>query len=210
MIRLAGALLLLPLLSTPAFAESVRLFDPPHKDDSPTAFACTAQTLASGAQCTFEGQPGASATASANRERLVAMVPDACQAVVGQAGAGDASALKESCRARLEAAAGSCVREGALLDAQGRFTTQGKSCYRALAEARVQAESLANAAPTCCQCLAEHHCAGAGSSCVSMAARAQLAVSCETDACMASCAELVSNAPVTASSPSSARGKRAK
>lgn len=205
MVRLAAVLLLVPFVAS---AEPVRLFDPPRKDDTPTAFACTGQTLASGEQCVFEGQEGEKLGAAQNLERLRALAEPACQRVTASASSADRAVLQESCQARVRAAAEGCAREGALVDAQGRFTTFGRGCYRALSEARAQSESLANAAPGCCACLATHRCGGAGSACVAQAVKASLAVSCPSDDCAAACAELLSTTPAPAKP--APRGKRAK
>lgn len=207
MLRLAGALLLVPMLAS---AEPTRLFDPPKTDDSPTAFACTAETLARGAECVFEGHNGP-ASAAENTARLRQMASASCEAALKSALPSDASALRSACLARMNAAADRCGGESAAVDASGRFTSRGKSCYRALLEARNQAESLANAAPTCCECLARNGCGGAGASCVASAAQSRLSASCNSDVCDAACTELmmVGQGPV-AKSTAKSRAPRAK
>jgi hypothetical protein len=209
--RLRSAALLLPLLiPLAAFAEPTRLFDPPRADNSPTAFACTSETLASGAECVFEGKVDASNAAEAPA-RLRGMASATCDAALKSAAADDAKVLRDGCMARVQAAADRCAPQGAVVDSAGRFTSQGKSCYRALSEARNQSASLANAAPNCCECLARNHCAGAGEGCVASAARSNLKASCGSDACDAACAELLFSAPgPVARSSSSARSKHAK
>jgi len=210
MVRLAGALLLM-MLPLVASAEPNKLFDPPRTDDSPTAFACTAQTLAAGSECVFEGKPAKSSSAADNSARLRGMATTTCDAALKGALAADAQVLREGCMARFQAAASRCAAEGALLDPDGRFTSSGQGCYRALSEARNQAEGLANAAPSCCACLSRNHCTGAAASCVASAARGTLAANCQSDACDASCAELLSLAPgPIAKSKTPARARSAK
>jgi len=196
--RLAGALLLLVPLA--AWADG-KLFDPPRVDDAPTAFACTAKTLASGSQCVFEGKGGSRSSAAQNADRLRALGPETCTAAVKDAEAADAPVLQRACLSRIDAAAQRCAAEGAFLDESGHFTSDGAACYRSLADARSQAQSLASAAPSCCSCLAQHHCQGAGPSCVAAATGSSFAATCGTDSCMTACAELISAVPEKTPSP---------
>ncbi|MBS2028976.1 MAG: hypothetical protein JST54_13830 [Deltaproteobacteria bacterium] len=202
--RLAGAVLL--LLPLAAWAESGKLFDPPRVDDAPTAFACTAKTLADGEQCVFEGKGGARASAADNAQHLRTLGPQTCAGALKDAEPADAPALQKACLSRFDAAVQRCAAEGTVLDATGHFTADGAACYRSLVEARTQAQSLASAAPSCCACLAQHHCQGSGPSCVAAATGASFAASCGGDACVAACAELVSAAPAE-KSPSPRRTK---
>jgi len=207
MIRMVGALLLLPLFAA-ARPSAGKLFDPPRVDDSPTAYACSAQSLAAGEDCVFEGKAGARASAAANASRLTALAEPTCAAALSTASPADASALRAGCVARMTAAARACAVDGALVDGEGRFTEAARTCYHALFVARTQAVSLANAAPTCCQCLAEHRCAGAGSSCVAQAARGTVSARCAPDdVCLAACTELLQSAPSPKVSGRAARTK---
>jgi hypothetical protein len=171
------------------------LFDPPKADGSPSAFACTAETLASGQRCTFEAQPPTAAPdpslSAKNVERAKALAVGVCKKAVSATSLAYQPGFDKVCRATFEQAARECGLDVPLLDGDGRFAEPASRCYRALADARQAVGTMVAAAPGCCACLAANRCAPSIDACVNGVQQASAVnFACAGDACSSSCTEL--------------------
>lgn len=111
---------------------------PPVADESPTAWACTADTLRSGKTCVFEAELTAS---SPNKEQGASNVrtiqelgrPLCAEAARTGEGKPDRN-LAATCEKKYAAAAERCDLEGTVpvVDGKGRFAPAARACYRAI------------------------------------------------------------------------------
>jgi hypothetical protein len=174
--RLSGALALVLLGSTP---------------NPPSGWGCTADTLASGERCIFEGTApeGARADPQENVKAMSALADAVCALHLKPSERSAASdAVRDRCKAEVQSAAReACAVPSALRDDDGRFVPAAKGCYRALTEVRQHAEWQAATLAPCCACLAEQHCVAGPAQCV-QSAQAHASVEAVNDRCaLASC-----------------------
>jgi hypothetical protein len=149
-----------------------RLYAPPSADRSPTSFACTVETLLTGAACVFEGQapPAADAgkQAEENGRTAAALGNRACARASKLASEARADeAVLAACHREFAQSAAGCAAEGSapLLDAEGRFGAGARPCYAAMAGVLAKARLMAAATGACCRCLASGGCAPGGERC---------------------------------------------
>jgi hypothetical protein len=150
-------------------AADPRLYAPPAAREAATAFACTAETLVSGADCILESDAPLSADPAAqlrdNAALAAAMATWACAAAAREPSqpAPDPD-VKARCEKAFRERALGCGADGAraLLDVRGRFAPEARLCYSALGEALAQARSMASMSAPCCRCLAAARCAELG------------------------------------------------
>jgi len=166
------AALALPAPPAEAQQPDARLYAPPSADPSPTTFACTVETLASGKSCVFEGQalPSADATRQAqeNGRAAAALGNQLCARAAKLAAEprADPDVLAACQRSFVERAAG-CAADGSapLLDAEGRFGGGARACYAAMSGVLARARFMASATGGCCRCLTAAGCARSGEQC---------------------------------------------
>lgn len=168
-------------------------------DDSPTPFACSAETLLSGAQCTLEFVPAKATDTAAMAEKNIRLVSALglrlCPKVSRLRDEEKAdSDLQKYCAARFEtAAAANCTLEGGgvVLDGAGNFAVGSFACYSALAQVLSRTRTMAALTFRCCRCaakackLTQTQCndrmvRGAASDATAECARTQCADECET------------------------------
>jgi hypothetical protein len=171
---------------------------PPVADDSPTAWACTVDTLRAGKECVFEADLSSGAPSdsqdTANKKMLQDVAKALCAEAVGTARVGRAdSALTSLCQRRFTTAVDQCGLEGtaSIIDAKGRFAPAARSCYRALSSVLQEVQFIATVAAPCCECAARAGCPGGkGDQCyadVSQQMAPPAALSCLSDRCSDAC-----------------------
>jgi hypothetical protein len=184
---------------------------PPIADDSPTAWACTIDTLRAGKECVFEADLSAGSPNdgqdTANRKLLQDVARALCSEAVGtiREGRPDAT-LTALCERRYSAAVDQCGLDGtaSVIDAKGRFAPGARACYRALSSVLQEVQMMATVASPCCECAARAGCPGSsGDRCYSdvtqqLAAPAMLA--CLNDRCSDVCS-MVLPSPGSRTSP---------
>ncbi|WP_254614429.1 MULTISPECIES: hypothetical protein [unclassified Myxococcus] len=199
-----------PEASTPALPPEA-LAAPPISDDSPTAWACTVDTLREGKECVFESDAAASASgaeqATANRKLLKDISRALCTEAVGNAREGRTDAtLIALCERRYVAAADQCGLAGGtpIVDAKGRFAPGARTCYRGLSSVLQEVQLMATVAAPCCECAARRGCPGTGDRCyadVSQQQTSPATLACLSERCEDVCS-VVLPAPTGASSAS--------
>jgi hypothetical protein len=207
------AVLLMLLSATPGENGSAlppeALGAPPVADESPTAWACTVETLRSGRECVFEAQVADSAStdvkaqADSNVRSLVDVGRALCaKAARNVAGAPADPALLASCERRFTAAAElSCGLEGKVpvIDAQGRFAPAARACYRGLSAVLQEISLKATVASACCQCSAQRGCPASGDRCLDTVSRQEVegaALACLMERCADACSLMAPPAKV--------------
>ena len=141
------AVLLALLSSTPgpgAVLPPEALGAPPQVDESPTAWACTVETLRAGRECVFEAEmtPAASTNVQAQAASNVRTLKDIGHALCLQAakppsgGALDRHLLEQCERQYTDITEDTCGLDGKvpIIDAKGRFAPAARACYRSLSE----------------------------------------------------------------------------
>ncbi|WP_257447217.1 hypothetical protein [Archangium lipolyticum] len=142
------AVILALLCSTPdapgAKLSPDALAAPPRADESPTAWACTVETLRAGRECVFESEVTASdstnsqAQAASNVRTLKDIGPMLCaQAAKPPSGSATDKNLVAQCeRKYADTAEDFCGLDGKLpiIDAKGRFAPAARHCYHQLSE----------------------------------------------------------------------------
>jgi hypothetical protein len=203
-----------PLLLTAAvLAQAAALNAPPKPDRSPTAWACTVDTLMSGKDCLFEASSDAVTDHAAQRAQNVRfarqLAPAACAkaAKPGPGGSPD-KALLDLCEKEFSTAAEGCAMDGAavLVDAQGRFSSGAQGCYRALSDVLQKAALMSSLASGCCRCMASRGCKVSPAACYVNVSRGTPGASeraCMAGACSDECggAPGFSGKPVEAIAP---------
>jgi hypothetical protein len=174
-----------------------RLFAEPSTQTVPSAYACTAETLAQDRPCTFESDAAAAADAArqadANVEAALRVGDALCPRVARHPldRAPDPDALR-LCKKAVAERAGACAGDGAvpLLDAQGRFAPGSRACYLALSEALGRTRTVISSSVTCCRCLAAGRCLPAADRCNEDALSRLLAgaaLACAQQSCAEAC-----------------------
>lgn len=189
---------------------------PPVVDESPTAWACTVDTLREGRECVFEAEPS---TAPASAEQGTANVntlkqagPALCaEAAKPPSGGATDRALVVLCERMLTPAAEACHLDGAapVVDKQGRFAPGARACYRGLSRVLQEVNLMAAVGSKCCPCAAKQGCAAVeGDRCYVGLAKQQ--TSPATLACMAErCSEACTLVVPSSSGAAPARAEEA-
>jgi hypothetical protein len=190
-------------------------------DRTPTAWACTVDTLISGKDCLFEAGHEQVADAPAQREQNVKFARNLAKAACGKAlkpEAGEASdaTLLEVCERDFALAADSCGVDGraVLVDGQGRFSPQALGCYRSLSDVLQRLSLMGSLASSCCRCMLRSGCKTTPAQCyrnVSRATPTPAENTCMSDACGFECSaapERSRGAPVEAALPSGKTKRR--
>lgn len=160
--------------------------------EEPTGWSCTVATLISGEDCAFESAPNDKATAAENARRAAALRDRICEqaARVGHEIRPD-STLLQICRRDFAEAASHCdVTSGPILDAEGRFTTWGRDCYRGLSAVVRDVATMASTSAACCRCLQKNRCASSAETCIRTLHRGTpeaAAARCLDDLCASVC-----------------------
>ncbi|HSP77175.1 MAG TPA: hypothetical protein VLQ93_01505 [Myxococcaceae bacterium] len=198
------AVLLTLLCSTPdatgAGLPPEALGAPPRVDETPTAWACTVDTLQAGRECVFEAEvaPSAStdvtAQAAGNVRTLQEIGPTLCaHAAKSPSGAVADRTLVALCqRNYADAAEDACGLEGSVpvIDARGRFAPAARGCYRRLSAVLQDTLTMATVATACCQCAARSGCPVASNRCHEDVARQEVggaALTCLARQCGDAC-----------------------
>jgi hypothetical protein len=198
------AVLLTLLLSTPdatgAGLPPEALGAPPVVDESPTAWACTVDTLRAGRECVFEAEVALSAStdvskqADSNVRTLREVGPTLCEnAAKPPSGAPADRTLVALCvRNYTGAAEDACGLEGTVpvIDARGRFAPSARDCYRRLSAVLQDTLTMATVASACCQCAARSGCPLASNRCHEDVARQEVggaALACLDRQCADAC-----------------------
>ncbi|NMO18706.1 hypothetical protein HPC49_24620 [Pyxidicoccus fallax] len=188
---------------------------PPVADDSPTAWACTIDTLRAGKECVFEadlssGGPSESQD-TANKKTLQEAARALCSEAVGNIREGRPDAtLTTLCERRFTTAVDQCGLDGtaSVIDAKGRFAPGARACYRALSSVLQEVQLMATVASPCCECAARAGCPGTGDRCyadVSQQASSPAALACMNDRCSDACSIVLPSASSGSRSAPSAR-----
>lgn len=154
---------LLAALASAAAAAPPPIAEPSAVDDSATAFACTLETLRTGAYCVLEGDPASPFAAT----------PARTATQIGEVLCADAArpsgevrpdpVTQRVCQAEVQQRLEACADEKAtVLDAAGQFVPSARACYAALSAVLAKVRTQAALVAPCCRCLADHRCAGAG------------------------------------------------
>ncbi len=175
-------------------------------DESPTAFACTVETLKKGTECTFEADPpGPSNAQQAELNRKAALnlaAPLCAQASKSGRQSKADPALLELCRREFASAAEACAGEAApLFDAKGRFEPDARECYRALAESLSRANTLSEMAGRCCACAQTQKCGGGEQCYRALGTPGSTAQGCLLKSCSAECDMFLAPAPAAGEAP---------
>jgi len=186
---------------------------PPKPDRTPTAWACTVETLLSGKDCLFEAVVEPVSDHAAQREQNVRFARQLAQAACAKAarpppGSGPDRTLLGLCEKEFTAAADTCTLDGkaVLVDAEGRFSPGAQACYRALSDVLQRSAVMSSLASGCCRCMASRGCKVSAASCyvnVTRGTPGPAERACMAGACSGECGEApaASGKPVEASVP---------
>lgn len=170
-----------------------RLYERTAPDETPTANACTIETLLADRPCTFESlaaraaRPGSQARENARRAALLA--EEACgRAARPRDLPRPDPAVMAACKKDFLAAAEVCGADGEyeLVDAENRFSRSAKPCYRQMVGVLAQVRLMAASTAGCCRCLARTSCARSAEQCNRDLARGAPGV---TEKCLDACSD---------------------
>jgi hypothetical protein len=198
------AVLLALLCSTPDAASATlpaeALGAPPKVDESPTAWACTVDTLRAGRECVFEAEISASGSTDVKAQAAnnIRTLKDVGHALCTQAArppsgvAADKNLVAQCERKFADAADDACGLDGAVpvIDAKGRFAPAARTCYRQLSSVLQDTAMMATVASACCQCAQKRGCPSAGERCHESVAQQEVAgpaLACLVNQCGAAC-----------------------
>jgi hypothetical protein len=216
-------LLALPVLgqapATESGAAARPLNAPVQPDRTPTAWACTVDTLLAGKDCLFEASAEPVSDRAAQQAENVRFAQKLAQTACARAarpvtGQQADKALGGLCEKEFTAAAESCGLEGqaVLVDGQGRFAPAAIGCYRALSDVLQRASMMGSVASACCRCMAARGCGKVNAlACyqnVSRGAATPAEKACMADTCADECGDAPQaprGGPVEASMPPPAR-----
>jgi hypothetical protein len=113
---------------------------PPVADESPTAWACTADTLRSGKECVFEAELTPSTPNKDQAANNVRTIQELGRTLCAEASKSTSSEgkpdrnLASTCEKKYTSAAERCGLEGTVpvVDGKGRFAPAARACYRAI------------------------------------------------------------------------------
>lgn len=180
----------------PPPAADPRLYAPPSTRQDATAFACSAETLVSGADCILESESPAAAPSAAQEKDNLALAASlsawACAAVARPPAAASADRdVQAQCEKAFKERALGCGAGGVrpLLDAQGRFAPEARACYAELGVVLASTRTQAAVTVPCCRCLAASRCLEAGRCNADLLSGPlpAVAAACLRDACPAAC-----------------------
>jgi hypothetical protein len=173
---------------------------PPKADESPTAWACTVETLRAGKECVFEAEVSSTrstdvkAQEASNVRTLVDIGRTLCAKSARTASEAPVDpALVALCTRRFtDTAELWCGLEGSgpVIDAKGRFAPGARACYRGLSEVLQDTSLKAAVASACCQCAEQRGCPVRGESCLDGVAEQRVAgaaLACLMDKCGDAC-----------------------
>lgn len=206
------AVLLALLCSTPDVAGAAlppeALGAPPKADESPTAWACTVETLRAGRECVFEAEvtPAASTDVQAQAANNLRTLKDIGHALCAQAArppsgvAADRNLVAQCERQYADAVEDACGLDGSVpvIDAKGRFAPVARACYRQLSSVLQDIAMMAAVASACCQCAAQRGCPGAGERCYESVARQEMGsatLTCLANQCGEACSLVMPASP---------------
>jgi hypothetical protein len=212
---LAATLLLAAqvLAQAPQAAAPPPLNATPKPDRTPTAWACTVDTLMSGKDCLFEASSDEVTDHASQRAQNVKFARELAKAACAKAakpapGGSPDKTLLDLCEKDFNGAADSCALDGkaVLVDAQGRFSGGAQSCYRALSDVLQKAALMSSLASGCCRCMASRGCKVNAAACYANVSRGTPGAAeraCMTNACSDECGEApaAGGKPVEASVP---------
>ncbi len=175
-------------------------------DESPTAFACTVETLKKGTQCTFEADaPGAANANQSELNRKAALnlaAPLCAQAAKSERQSKADPALLELCKREFTSAAEACAGEAnPLFDAKGRFAADARECYQALGESLSRANTLSEMAGRCCACAQTNKCGGGEQCYRALGTPGSSAQGCLLKSCAAECDMFMAPTPAAGEAP---------
>jgi hypothetical protein len=171
---------------------------PPQADESPTAWACTVETLRTGRECIFEADVTSSTDVQAQSAGNVRSLKDIGHTLCVQAAkppsgvAADKNLVTQCERKFADAAEDSCGLDGKtpVIDAKGRFAPAARTCYRQLSQVLQDTAMMATVASACCQCAEKRGCPGTGERCHENVARQEVggaALACLANQCGEAC-----------------------
>lgn len=206
------AVILVLLCSTPdgvgAALPPEALGAPPLADESPTAWACTVETLRAGRECVFEAEDTSStdvrAQSAGNVRSLQDIGPTLCvQAAKPPSGVAADKSLVARCERKFaDAAEDWCGLDGTapVIDAKGRFAPAARACYRQLSQVLQDTAMMATVASACCQCAQKRGCPGMGERCHEDVSRQEVgpaALACLANQCGEACSLVMPAPPAT-------------
>jgi hypothetical protein len=199
----------------PAPAADPRLFAEPSADASPTPFACTVETLSSGARCVFESRAERAADAGRQAVENAQVAARLVDGLCARAARHPHEPIPDpdvlaTCKRSLSQKAMACGADGArpVLDADGRFGPEFRTCYSAMSEALARVRTMAGSSGPCCRCLAAARCVASGERCNQEALTRTLdgeAARCAAERCGEACGAQI---PAPAAAPPAPRAER--
>jgi len=171
------------------------IYASPRADLSPTAYACTVETLQVGRPCVFEGRAPSALSearqAEDNARSAAALADQACRRAARLATeARPDGGVLAACKTDFVGKAAGCAARGseALLDEEGRFTPPFRACYAGMAEVLARTRLMASATGGCCRCLVAAGCLSSGELCNrQLAAEARGPSRCMARSCASPC-----------------------
>jgi len=187
------------LAQAPQAAAPPPLNAPPKPDRTPTAWACTVDSLMSGKDCLFEASSDEVTDHAAQRAQNVKFARELAKASCAKAarpapGSTPDKALLDLCEKDFNAAADSCTLDGkaVLVDGQGRFSATAQGCYRGLADVLQKTALMSSLASGCCRCMASRGCKVNAAACYANVSRGTPGAAeraCMSNACSDECGE---------------------
>ncbi|MCM2333952.1 MAG: hypothetical protein NDI82_08375 [Anaeromyxobacteraceae bacterium] len=146
-------------------AADPRLYAPPSVQPEASHFACSVDTLVSGADCILESDAPAASNLVAQAKDNVALAASlsawACNTAARAPGepAADREVMAQ-CERAFKEKAQACSADGvrALLDVRRRFAPEARACYAGLGAALAATRTMAAVAVPCCRCLTAARC----------------------------------------------------
>ncbi|WP_233166213.1 hypothetical protein [Archangium sp. Cb G35] len=196
------AVLLALLCSSPDSAAQAlppgALGAPPQADESPTAWACTVETLRAGRECIFEADVTSSTDVQAQAAGNVRTLKDIGHALCTQAAkpptgvTADKNLVSQCERKFSDAAEDYCGLDGKtpIIDSKGRFAPAARACYRQMSQVLQDTTMMATVASACCQCAEKRGCPGTGERCYENVSRQEVGASalvCLSNQCGEAC-----------------------
>ncbi|HYO58411.1 hypothetical protein [Archangium sp.] len=183
---------------------------PPQVDESPTAWACTVETLRAGRECVFEAEVTSStdtdvqSQAAGNIRALKDIGRTLCaQAAKPPSGVAADKNLAAQCERKFaDAAEDACGLDGKVpvVDAKGRFAPAARACYRQLSQVLQDTAMMATVASACCQCAEKRGCPGTGERCHENVSRQEVgpaALACLANQCGEACSLVIPASQMT-------------
>jgi hypothetical protein len=156
----------------PAPAADPRLFAAPNADPSASPYACTVETLERGTTCVFESQAAPVADAARQSVENAQAAGRLADRLCSKASRNPLEPIPDpdvlaTCKRSFVEKAMACGVETTtpLLDADGRFGSEFRPCYAALADVLGRARVMAASSAPCCRCLAASRCLSSGEGC---------------------------------------------